>query len=78
MWSRAMKLSAWATRFAMSCPGVGTVLVGIDRSDYLDQACAVAAAGALSPEQLRQAQALAFPDPEFLDLPGWDRRGWLT
>ena len=71
-------LSAWATRFAMSCPGVGTVLVGIDRSDYLDQACAVAAAGALSPEQLRQAQALAFPDPEFLDLPGWDRRGWLT
>lgn len=70
-------LSAFATRYAMSKPGVSSVLVGIDRPGYLAQAITVADAGPLSTDQVRRGDALAFPDPDFLDLPGWDRKGWL-
>jgi len=72
-----MPLSAFATRYAMSKAGVSSVLVGIDRFEYLAQAVAVAEAGPLATDPLHQADALAFPDPDFLDLPGWDRKGWL-
>ena len=72
-----MPLAEFATRYAMSLAGVSSVLVGIDRLSYLEQALAVATAGRLTPAQVRQAAALAFPDPDFLDLPGWDRKGWL-
>lgn len=73
-----MALAEFATRYAMGKRGVSAVLVGIDRLDYLDQALAMAEAGPLTPEQLVQAKALAFPDPDFLDLPGWHAKGWLT
>jgi aryl-alcohol dehydrogenase-like predicted oxidoreductase len=73
-----MALAEFATRYALSLPGVSTVLVGIDRPDYLEQALAMAVAGPLSPEHLVEAADLAFPDPEFIDLPAWHARGWLT
>lgn len=73
-----MELAEFATRYAMSLPGVSAVLVGIDRSAYLDQALATAEAGPLTAEQLAQAAELAFPDPDFIDLPAWHAKGWLT
>jgi aryl-alcohol dehydrogenase-like predicted oxidoreductase len=73
-----MPLAEFATRYAMGKRGVSAVLVGIDRFDYLDQALAMAAAGPLPPEHLVEADGLAFPDPDFIDLPAWDRKGWLT
>jgi aryl-alcohol dehydrogenase-like predicted oxidoreductase len=73
-----MTLSAFATRFAMGRRGVGSVLVGIDRPEYLDQAVALAEAGALAPEDDRRALGLAYPEPDFIDLPAWHARGWLT
>lgn len=71
------KLSQLATRFALSFSEISTVLVGIDRMEYLDQAVAVASGHYLDAATRARAQSLAFPDPEFLNLPQWDREGWL-
>jgi len=71
-------LSMLATRFALAFPQVAAVLVGIDRLAYLQQALAAATGSALANEKVKKAQSLAFPNPEFIDLPHWARMGWLT
>lgn len=70
-------LSTLATKFALSFNEISSVLVGIDRIEYLDTS--VRAANDDYPNlQLRStAQQLGYPDPSFLDLPKWDREGWL-
>lgn len=73
-----MTLAGFATRFVLGRRGVHSVLVGIDREDYLEQALAWAEAGPLAPDDARRAEALAFPDPDLIDLPGWHAKGWLT
>jgi aryl-alcohol dehydrogenase-like predicted oxidoreductase len=70
-------LSDLATKFVLSCKGVSSVLVGIDKPEYLSQALAVADGKYLDVEILEKAKQLAYPDPEFLNLPMWDRKGWL-
>ena len=70
-------LSMLATKFALSFSQVSSVLVGIDRMAYLHQAVETASGHYLDSRTLAQAKKLAFPDPEFLDLPKWDRMGWL-
>ena len=70
-------LSKLATKFALSFPEVSSVLVGIDRLEYLEQALVTADGNYLDPARLARAQALAFPDPEFLNLHKWDCEGWL-
>lgn len=70
-------LSVLATKFALSFPEVATVLVGIDRMEYLEQAIATADGHYLDADALNRAKELAFPEPDFLDLPKWDREGWL-
>jgi aryl-alcohol dehydrogenase-like predicted oxidoreductase len=72
-----VSLSTLATRFALSFPQVSSILVGIDKMIYLEQALAVANGEYLHSGLLLQAEALAYPDPAFLDLPRWDREGWL-
>lgn len=72
-----VNLSTLATRFALSFPQVSAILVGIDKLSYLEQSVAAANGQYLSAELLNQAKALAYPDPVFLDLPEWDRQGWL-
>ncbi|WP_419803381.1 aldo/keto reductase [Mucilaginibacter sp.] len=71
-------LATLATRFALSFPQVSGVLIGIDHPKYLKQALEIAAVNYLSKTELQQAQALAYPEPEFLNLPNWDKQGWLT
>lgn len=71
-------LSKLATKFALSFSEVASVLVGIDRMEYLEQAVDTADGNYLDADALARAKELAFPEPGFLDLPKWDREGWLS
>ena len=71
-------LSDLATKFVLSHKAVSSVLVGIDKSQYLESALAVADGNYLNEKVLNRAKQLAYSAPEFLDLHKWDRKGWLT
>lgn len=71
------EISTLATKFALSFNEVSSVLVGIDRPEYLDKALFAVLGKLLDQTALSKAKDLAYPDPEFLDLPKWDRMGWL-
>ncbi|MBC7759574.1 MAG: aldo/keto reductase, partial [Phormidesmis sp. FL-bin-119] len=71
------EISTLATKFALSFNEVSSVLVGIDRAEYLDKALFAVSRKSLDQSVLSQAKDLAYPDPGFLDLPHWDRMGWL-
>ena len=71
-------LSDLATKFVLSSKEVSSVLVGIDKPEYLQSALAVADGNYLDRDAIVRARQLAYPDPEFLNLPMWDRKGWLT
>lgn len=73
-----VRLSDLALKFALSFAQVSTVLVGMDRMEYLQRSLAVADGEYLDDTTLRKATELAFPDPAFLNLPRWERKGWLT
>lgn len=70
-----LTLPEYATRFVLDQPNVSSVLVGIDKPLYLEKALETANRPALS-KKLR-AGAIPFPDPEFINIPYWDRMGWL-
>jgi len=72
-----MSLSQLATKFVMSHPGVASTLLGIDRMHYLDAALEICQNPALPSALYEQARRLGYPDIAFLDLPKWDRLGWL-
>ena len=74
---KAPTLAQLATKFVLSHKEVSSVLVGIDKMEYLEDALAVADGNYLDFPTLEQAQKLAYPDPDFLDLPKWSRLGWL-
>jgi aryl-alcohol dehydrogenase-like predicted oxidoreductase len=69
-------LSDLATRFVLSFEDVSSVLVGIDKQEFLNKAVDLADGKYFSSERLSRLQALAYPDPAFLDLAAWDRNGW--
>lgn len=71
-------LSDLATKFVLSNKEVSSVLVGIDKPQYLESALVVADGNYLSEQTLNRAKQLAYPQPEFLDLQMWDKKGWLT
>jgi len=75
---KAPTLSDLATKFVLSRKEVSSVLVGIDKDEYLDKALAVADGNYLDEETLNKAMESAYPEPEFLDLHKWDVMGWLT
>ena len=70
-------LSDLASKFVLSHKKVASILVGIDKPEYLQSALTVADGHYLDEESLNQAGRMAYPEPEFLDLPRWDRKGWL-
>ena len=74
----ATDLGAMAIKFALSFKDVTSVLVGIDRMDYLHKSLAAADGVYLDEKALSRARQLAYPHPEFLDLTRWDSMGWLT
>jgi len=69
-------LSDLATRFVLSFADVSSVLVGIDKMEFLNKAIALANGEYLGDTVLAQIKQLAYPDPEFLNIAMWDRNGW--
>jgi aryl-alcohol dehydrogenase-like predicted oxidoreductase len=76
--SNTPDLPTLATQFVLSFPEVASVLIGIDKMEYLASACQTVGYGKLNNRVLEQAKQLAYPDPSFLNLPYWDKMGWLT
>jgi len=70
-------LPQFATQFALSHEAVSSVLVGIDKPEYLEDAVACANAQYFDEALLKQAQAMKYPRPEALNLAEWDKNGWL-
>lgn len=70
-------LPTLATRFALSFENIASVLIGIDKTEYLNNALSTANGKYMSTEMLKKAKEAAYPNPEFLNLPHWDRVGWL-
>jgi aryl-alcohol dehydrogenase-like predicted oxidoreductase len=66
-----------AVKFALSFPQVSSVLVGIDKESYLLESLDAADGNYLDAAGVQQARSLAYPDPAFLNLPYWDKMGWL-
>ncbi|WP_439481479.1 aldo/keto reductase [Cyclobacterium plantarum] len=73
--SHHMELPEYATRFVLAQPQFAAVLVGIDKQEYLDRAVETADMELIAAFLLEGA--IPFPDPEFIDIPYWDRMGWL-
>lgn len=71
-------LPTLATRFALSFPEVSSILVGLDRREYLDKCLQAANGNYLSDEVMAAARSLAYKDPEFLNLHTWSKMGWLV
>jgi Predicted oxidoreductases (related to aryl-alcohol dehydrogenases) len=70
-------LPAFATKFALSFPEVSSVLVGIDKQQYLEEALETVDGDYLGGDMLERAKQLSYPDPAFLNLPYWDKMNWL-
>ena len=70
-------LPTLATKFALSFQEVSSVLVGIDKMSYLKKTLQIADGKYFDKDKLKQSEKLAFPDPAFLNLPYWDKMGWL-
>lgn len=71
-------LSSMALKFALSFSEVSSVLVGMDRLEYLFKSCVVANGLYMDKTRLLKARELAYPDPDFLNLHHWEKMGWLT
>ncbi|MBD2703538.1 aldo/keto reductase [Spirosoma sp. BT702] len=70
-------LPTLATQFALSFDSVSSVLIGIDKKEYLHKALRTANGFYLDEKLLRQATQLAYPDPDFLNMTHWHNMGWL-
>lgn len=70
-------LATLATKFALSFPEVSSILVGIDKLEYLYKSLEAADDNYLDTTKLKRARELAYPDPAFLNLPYWDKMNWL-
>jgi 1-deoxyxylulose-5-phosphate synthase len=70
-------LPTLALKFALSFNEVSAVLVGMDRMEYLYRSLNAANGIYLDPATKAKARALAYPDPEFLNLHTWSQKGWL-
>jgi aryl-alcohol dehydrogenase-like predicted oxidoreductase len=71
------RLSDLATKFVLSHNEVSSVLLGIDRMEYLQDALTLANGQYLDSKTLARAKELRYPEPDFLDLRRWDKMGWL-
>lgn len=70
-------ISSFATKFVLSFKAVSSALIGIDRMEYLNSALQMSNGNYLDDKALLQAEKLSYPDPAFLNLPYWDKMGWL-
>lgn len=73
----SFNLPMLATKFALSFPEVSSILVGIDRKEYLNQSLEAANGKYLEKELMHRAKRMAFPEPDFLNLHQWSKMNWL-
>jgi len=73
-----LDLPTLAVKFGLSFEEVSSVLVGIDRPDYLTSSVGMADGNYMDAPERQQARRLAYPDPGFLNLHHWSKMGWLT
>jgi aryl-alcohol dehydrogenase-like predicted oxidoreductase len=66
-----------ATKFALSFDEVSSVLVGMDKMEYLHKALQAADGNYFANETLQTSKQLAYPEPDFLNLHQWNVNGWL-
>jgi aryl-alcohol dehydrogenase-like predicted oxidoreductase len=66
-----------ATKFALSFPEISSILVGIDREEYLEQSVEAANGVYLNDDIMKEAEQLAFPNADFLNLHHWSKMNWL-
>lgn len=67
----------YATKFALKHQEVSSVLVGIDKEEYLHASLQSLEGTELSADLFMQSKNMQYPDPSFLNLAEWDRKGWL-
>ncbi|MCW3118952.1 MAG: aldo/keto reductase [Chitinophagaceae bacterium] len=70
-------LPAASTKFALSFKEVSSVLVGIDKMEYLQKSLEAADGNYFNETTLQLSRQLAYPDPAFLNLHEWNVKGWL-
>jgi aryl-alcohol dehydrogenase-like predicted oxidoreductase len=70
-------LATLAMKFALSFPEISAMLVGIDRTEYLSKSLWAADGNYLDKNKLERAKELFYPDPNFINLPYWDKMNWL-
>ena len=73
----SFNLPMLATKFALSFPEVSSILVGIDRKEYLNQSLEAANGEYLEDDLMHRARKMAFPEPDFLNLHQWSKMNWL-
>lgn len=66
-----------ATKFALAHQAVSSVLVGIDKEQYLLEALAASSGDEMGVAVVNKLQGMAYPEPSFLNLTEWDKKGWL-
>lgn len=71
------ELPVLAVKFSLSFPQVASVLIGIDKMKYLDDALLMADGNYFNQEELSMAKNLKYPRPDFLNLHTWSVNGWL-
>ncbi|MBL7699909.1 MAG: aldo/keto reductase [Chitinophagaceae bacterium] len=71
-------LTTLAIKFGLSFGAISTILVGLDKLEYLDRLQDIANGVYLDNETFSKAKTLGYPDADFLNLPKWDRMGWLS
>ena len=71
------ELPQLATRFVLQQEAIASVLVGIDKAAYLDAALHTLECSGLDKDLMRVLKSRAYPDPGFLNLAEWDKKGWL-
>ncbi len=67
----------YATKFALKHAEVSSVLVGIDKEEYLYASLHNLEGDELSDTLFAQSKRMQYPDPSFLNLAEWDKKGWL-
>lgn len=72
-----LSLPEFAIKFGLSFPEVSAVLVGLDKMAYLEQTLKAANGIYLNEKELERAKELSYPDPNYLNLPHWDKMNWL-
>jgi aryl-alcohol dehydrogenase-like predicted oxidoreductase len=73
----SVDLPSFATKFALSFKEVSSILIGLDRLQYLYKSLEAADGKYFEGELLQRARELAYPDPGFLNLHSWNLKGWL-